>query len=145
MQQSSFITKCDRLLLQSASGIIKCNSYYKLRRDSVPLIKTYFFCSAFQIKISVLNLNDGFSISFVDFGIYRKFPANNYFLKVNKRINKKRYIWNILKETATLVFSSRHFLLKVSNRNIRKRREICSKLTINTREWRQVSFWALYY
>ena len=90
VRQSSFITKCDRLLLQSASGIINCNSYYKVRRDSIPLIKAYFFCSVLQIKISVLNLNDGFSISFVDFAIYRKFPANNYLLKFNKRINKKR-------------------------------------------------------
>ena len=27
------ITKCDRLLLQSASGITKCDSYYKVRRN----------------------------------------------------------------------------------------------------------------
>ena len=28
-----FITKCNRLLLQSASGIKKCDSYYKVRRN----------------------------------------------------------------------------------------------------------------
>ena len=28
------ITKCDRSLLQSASGIKKCDSYYKVRRNS---------------------------------------------------------------------------------------------------------------
>ena len=32
-QQSNFITKCDRLLLQSASDITKCDSYYKVRRN----------------------------------------------------------------------------------------------------------------
>ena len=31
MRQSNFITKCDRLLLQSVSGITKCDSYYKVR------------------------------------------------------------------------------------------------------------------
>ena len=31
--QSNFITKCDRLLLQSASGITKCDRlYYKVRQ-----------------------------------------------------------------------------------------------------------------
>ena len=33
VRQSNFITKCDRLLLQSASGITKCDRlYYKVRR-----------------------------------------------------------------------------------------------------------------
>ena len=30
----SVITKCDRGLLQSASGITKCDSYYKVRRST---------------------------------------------------------------------------------------------------------------
>ena len=29
-----FITKCDRLLLQSASGVTKCDSCYKVRRNT---------------------------------------------------------------------------------------------------------------
>ena len=33
VQQNNFITKCDRLLLQSASGITKCDRlYYKVRQ-----------------------------------------------------------------------------------------------------------------
>ena len=33
MRQSNFITKCDKLLLQSASGITKCDRlYYKVRQ-----------------------------------------------------------------------------------------------------------------
>ena len=32
LQSASGITKSDRLLLQSASGITKCDSYYKVRR-----------------------------------------------------------------------------------------------------------------
>ena len=33
VRQSNFITKCDRLLLQSASGITKCDRlYYKVRQ-----------------------------------------------------------------------------------------------------------------
>ena len=35
VRQSNFITKCDRLLLQSASGITKCDRlYYKVRQVS---------------------------------------------------------------------------------------------------------------
>ena len=34
LQSASGVTKCDRLLLQSASGITKCDSYYKVRRNS---------------------------------------------------------------------------------------------------------------
>ena len=33
LQSASGIKKCDRLLLQSASGFTKCNSYYKVRRN----------------------------------------------------------------------------------------------------------------
>ena len=34
VRQSNLITKCDKLLLQSASGITKCDSYYKVRRNT---------------------------------------------------------------------------------------------------------------
>ena len=34
LQSASGITKCNRLLLQSASGITKCDSYYKVRRKT---------------------------------------------------------------------------------------------------------------
>ena len=36
LQSASGIIKCERLLLQSASGITKCDSYYKVRRNSLP-------------------------------------------------------------------------------------------------------------
>ena len=40
LKSASGITKCDRLLLQSASDISTCNSYYKVRRNSgLSLIK----------------------------------------------------------------------------------------------------------
>ena len=45
VQQNNFITKCDRLLLQSASGITKCDSYYKVRRNT--------FTDGWQINISI--------------------------------------------------------------------------------------------
>ena len=35
LQSVSGIVKCDRLYLQSASGIIRCVSYYKVRRNIV--------------------------------------------------------------------------------------------------------------
>ena len=35
LQNTSGITKCDRLLLQIASGITKSDSYYKVRRNNV--------------------------------------------------------------------------------------------------------------
>ena len=35
LQGVSCITRCDRLLLQSASGITNCGSYYKVKRNSV--------------------------------------------------------------------------------------------------------------
>ena len=44
VRQSNFITKCDRLSLQSASGITKCDSvYYKVRQvlQSVTVIKKW--------------------------------------------------------------------------------------------------------
>ena len=34
LQSASGITKCDRLLLQSAPGITNCDSYYKVRRNT---------------------------------------------------------------------------------------------------------------
>ena len=33
LESASGITKSDRLLLQNASGITKCDSYYKVRRN----------------------------------------------------------------------------------------------------------------
>ena len=35
LQSVSGITKCDRLLLQSVSGITKCGSYNKVRRNTL--------------------------------------------------------------------------------------------------------------
>ena len=40
--QRNFITKCDRLLLQSASGITKCDSYYKVRHNTGTNILIYW-------------------------------------------------------------------------------------------------------
>ena len=38
----SGITKCDRLLLQSASGITKCDSYYKVQHNrTTPGVSLY--------------------------------------------------------------------------------------------------------
>ena len=34
LQSASGITNCDKLLLQSASGITKCDSYHKVRRNT---------------------------------------------------------------------------------------------------------------
>ena len=34
-QQSNFITRCDRVLLQSASGIAGCDSCYKVRCNKI--------------------------------------------------------------------------------------------------------------
>ena len=34
LQSTLGITRCDRLLLQSASVITKCDSYYKVRRNA---------------------------------------------------------------------------------------------------------------
>ena len=36
--QSNFIIKCERLLLPSASGITKWDSYYKVRHNSSPVV-----------------------------------------------------------------------------------------------------------
>ena len=38
LQSASGITKCNRLLLQSASGNTKCDSYYKVRRNTSIII-----------------------------------------------------------------------------------------------------------
>ena len=41
LQSAPGITKCDRLLLQSASGITKCDSYYKVRRNRVCFLLSF--------------------------------------------------------------------------------------------------------
>ena len=38
LQRASGITKCDRLLLQIASGITERDSYYKVRRNTRPIV-----------------------------------------------------------------------------------------------------------
>ena len=42
LQSASGITMCVRLLLQSASGITKCDSYYKVKSNSVHRNNMYF-------------------------------------------------------------------------------------------------------
>ena len=42
VRQSSFITKCDRLLLRSESRFTKCDSYYKVRRNRGNTVKQFF-------------------------------------------------------------------------------------------------------
>ena len=45
-----FITKCDRLLLQSASGIVQRNNYYKKRRN-----KSTEFTGFWEILLKILE------------------------------------------------------------------------------------------
>ena len=52
VRQSNFITKCDRLLLQSASGITKCDSDYKVRRNK-PVVFHFITCVSFCKDIIV--------------------------------------------------------------------------------------------
>ena len=67
LQSASGITKCGRLLLQSVPGITKCDSYYNVRRNTTPswkiiplhLIKTNLglnFKFRSNLDISVLKL-----------------------------------------------------------------------------------------
>ena len=42
LQSASSITKCDRLLLQSVTGITKCDSYYKVRRNKSTIKEKLF-------------------------------------------------------------------------------------------------------
>ena len=57
LQSASGITKCDRLLLQSASGITKCDSYYKVRRNRCWLLLRCFLTgSYFFITGNVLGI-----------------------------------------------------------------------------------------
>ena len=52
LQSSSGITKSDRNLLQSVSGITKCHSYYKLRRN------TEIIGLKYQVKQYCINKNN---------------------------------------------------------------------------------------
>ena len=54
MRQSNFITKCDRLLLQSASVVTNCDSYYKVRRNNCIIPRCLYslfilFCSLISV------------------------------------------------------------------------------------------------
>ena len=54
VRQSSFITECDRLLLQSASGITKCDKlYYKVRQvlQSVTVITKWDVTTDIILKL----------------------------------------------------------------------------------------------
>ena len=59
MRPSNFITKCDRLLLQSVSGITKCDRlYYKERQvlQSVTVIRKWDVTNVLElIKCSVIK------------------------------------------------------------------------------------------
>ena len=46
---------------------------------------------------------------------------------------------NLLHLHLRFLISSNNYLLRIDNRNTRKRCEICSKLTIKTPEWRQLT------
>ena len=58
LQSASCITKCDRLLLQSASGITKCDSYYKVRRNK--RYKFIHFCFKISFSNFITNIFWGF-------------------------------------------------------------------------------------
>ena len=49
VQQSNFIPKCDRLLLQSALGITKCDSYYQVRHNISSVTKLELHCEVLSV------------------------------------------------------------------------------------------------
>ena len=49
LQSAPCITKCDKLLSQSASGITKCDSYYKVRRYTSLIFRKRFRSKLFQV------------------------------------------------------------------------------------------------
>ena len=54
LQSASGIVKCDRLLLQSASRITKCDSCYKVRRNTCHCV-TSFIMSKKNSVLSMIN------------------------------------------------------------------------------------------
>ena len=54
LQSVSGVTKCDRLLLQSASGIIKCDSYYKVKRNTLDNLESLIKKPTFY-KITIIR------------------------------------------------------------------------------------------
>ena len=58
-----FITNCDRSLLQSTSGITKCDSYYKVRRNRGFLkVDSKYFFPQVTLRLTVFwkNANETF-------------------------------------------------------------------------------------
>ena len=59
VRQSNFITKYGRLILQSASGITQCDSYYKVRHKrgcKVPSQEVFHQKTKSTSKLSILKL-----------------------------------------------------------------------------------------
>ena len=54
LQSVSGVTKCDRMLLQSASGIIKCDSYYKVKRNTLDNLESLIKKPTFY-KITIIR------------------------------------------------------------------------------------------
>ena len=53
-EQNSFIKKCDRLLLQSASGITECDSYHKVIRNMMIKIRKVCVCVYMLVRVREL-------------------------------------------------------------------------------------------
>ena len=56
LQSASGITKCERLLLQSASGNTKCDSYYKVRSNNSPLDQKWYALALASLLIYIIFL-----------------------------------------------------------------------------------------
>ena len=93
LQSVSGIVKCDRLYLQSASGIIRCVSYYKVRRNIVAqnkLVQSLFlnkvaglrteFCKIFK-KSFLQNISGQLLLMTFPGVIYSESFFNNLWIK----------------------------------------------------------------
>ena len=99
MRQSNFITKCDRLLLQSVSGITKCDRlYYKVRQvlQNVTVI-TKWDVTLLWVHGKVLTKKKFLQkLSSKIFMNGSKIPSSENFLEIYKNQRYRLNKWGLL-------------------------------------------------
>ena len=90
VRQSNFIAKCVRLLLQNESGITKCDSNYKVRRNTCSVEKKneYYLTNSFLYK-KHFYIVFCFKINFYDDNVHHELINQRSHVKsnINQNIN----------------------------------------------------------
>ena len=113
------VAKLSILEKQSSRGVLgkRCSEYMQQNYRRIPMAKCDFNKVALQLQWSYFS--------------------KEHLWRAASDFRCLRGSWLSLWYWSSMSYVSCIYLLKVSNRNTRKKCEICSKLTIKTPEWRQ--------